>query len=101
MLPYYKDLKIIKTSVKSLGPCFEETLLGEPKGALRQFRGPDGVHVLEYETHWILHRDKIDPRHDPIGHLITDAPQFVLLGFLAFLGILALIVGLGGETNES
>jgi len=100
MLPYYQDLKISKTVVRLPTSCFEETLLGNPKGALRQFRGPGGAHVLEYEKYWVLHRDRIDPRHDPVGHLVTDAPEFVLLGLLASLGVLALVIGLGGETDE-
>ena len=96
-LPCYKELKILKTSVKKLPRCFEETLLGEPKGALRQFRGPQGSHVLEYEKEWVLHRDKVDPRLDPIGHLVNDAPGVLILGTFVALSFLGLILAIGGE----
>ena len=68
--------------------CFEVTTLGEPKGALRQYRGPNNSHVHEYPDVWILHRDKVDPRIDPVGHLLFDAPYVLVAGLIAlvFLG---------------
>jgi hypothetical protein len=99
-LPIHEEIKISKTFVQKLPRCFEETILGEPKGALKQFRGPQGSHILEYEKEWVLHRDKIDPRFDPVGHLINDAPHVLVIGgFVAFLGIL-LLIAVEGEKNE-
>lgn len=96
-LPFYEEVKIPKTTIQKLPRCFEETALGEPKGALRQFRRPDGAHILEYENVWILHKDKIDPRFDPLGHLINDAPHVLALGSLFVVFILVLFMSTGGE----
>lgn len=67
-----------------LPECFKETVLGEyVDGADRQFRGPNGAHVHEFEDKWVLHRDIVDADSDPLGHLVNDAPEYlasVLLG---------------------
>jgi hypothetical protein len=59
----------------------EETILGKKNGAKRQFRYGN-LHIREYEDKFLVHVDKIDPRKDPFGHLVYDAPE-VLTG-LAF-----------------
>jgi len=70
-------------------------LLGDPKGAKRQYRLylRDGrsLHLREYDTHYTLHWDKRDPRTDPLGHLIEDA-RGTLLFILSCLFFTALIV---------
>ena len=37
------------------------------------------LHIREYDDKFLVHTDKIDPRKDPIGHLVHDAPE-VLIG---------------------
>src|SRR3970040_470899 len=49
----------------------EETTLGQKNGAKKQFRYGN-LHIREYD-------DKIDPRKNPLGHLVYDAPE-VLIG---------------------
>ena len=56
----------------------EETVLGQTNGALKQYRYGN-LHIREYEDKFLVHTDKIDPRKDPIGHLVYDAPE-VLIG---------------------
>ena len=56
----------------------EETKLGDKKGALKQYR-KGNLHIREYEDRLTVHTDKVDPRTDPLGHLIHDA-QEVLVG---------------------
>jgi len=56
----------------------EETKLGDKKGALKQYR-KGNLHIREYKDKLTVHLDKVDPREDPIGHLIQDA-QEVLIG---------------------
>ena len=56
----------------------EETKLGDKKGALKQYR-KGNLHIREYEDRLTVHTDKVDPRTDPMGHLIHDA-QEVLVG---------------------
>ncbi len=56
----------------------EETFLGQKNGAHKQYRYGN-LHIREYDDKFLVHTDKIDPRKDPIGHLVHDAPE-VLIG---------------------
>jgi len=56
----------------------EETILGQKNGAEKQYRYGN-LHIREYGDKFLVHNDKIDPRKDPIGHLVYDAPE-VLIG---------------------
>ena len=56
----------------------EETKLGDKKGAIRQYR-KGNLHIREYKSKFTVHSDKVDPRKDPVGHLLYDA-QEVLIG---------------------
>ena len=56
----------------------EETVLGQKNGAKKQYRYGN-LHIREYDDKFLVHTDKIDPRKDPLGHLIFDAPE-VLIG---------------------
>jgi len=56
----------------------QETILGQKNGAKRQFRYGN-LHIREYDDKFLVHTDKIDPRKDPLGHLVFDAPE-VLIG---------------------
>lgn len=67
-------------------PCFKKTMMGEMlAGSLRQFRGPFGAHVHEFEDHWIFHRDIVNASEDPVGHLMSDAPEYLLSMAIVFL----------------
>lgn len=98
-LPNYHDFKVSKKIMQTLPKCFEETPLGEPKGEIRQYRGPYGSHAHEYKNTWIIHRDKVDPRFDPIGHLVNDAPHILVLGSFIALVFLGLALVIGGENR--
>jgi len=68
---------------KEVLPCldgfgFTETVLGDPQGSLRQYRNSRGVHVREYRDRFEIHEDRIDPRTNPMGHLLVDSPETVL-----------------------
>ena len=56
----------------------KETILGQKNGAKKQFRYGN-LHIREYNDKFLVHTDRIDPRKDPIGHLVYDAPE-VLIG---------------------
>ncbi|MGI0089932.1 MAG: hypothetical protein ACREAF_06275 [Nitrosopumilaceae archaeon] len=56
----------------------EETRLGQKNGANKQYRYGK-LHIREYDDKYTLHMDKIDPRQNPLGHLVLDAPE-VLIG---------------------
>lgn len=61
----------------------EPTVLGDLRGAVRQYRYGN-LHIREYAGHYAVHSDRADPRRDPIGHLVHDAPE-VLAGLAAGL----------------
>ena len=56
----------------------EETILGQKNGSNKQYRYGN-LHIREYDNKFLVHTDKIDPRKDPMGHLVYDAPE-VLIG---------------------
>ncbi len=56
----------------------ELTKLGLKNGANEQYRFGN-LHIREYDDRFLVHTDKVDPRRDPLGHLIHDAPE-VLVG---------------------
>lgn len=56
----------------------EETLLGHKNGANKQYRYGN-LHIREYDDKYLVHVDKVDPRKNPLGHLVLDAPE-VLVG---------------------
>lgn len=63
---------------KSVRPIvdYEITMLGEKKGSIRQYRYGN-LHVREYDNYYSVHSDIIDPRVDPLGHLMIDTPQIM------------------------
>ena len=67
---------------KSVRPIidFQETILGNKEGAKKQYR-MGNLHIREYNEFYSLHVDKVDPRDNPLGHLIEDAPD-VLIGLI-------------------
>lgn len=72
---------------KSVRPLidYHVTQIGNRNGALRQFRHGK-LHIREYDDYYSVHSDKVDPRYDPIGHLVVDAPEYLVS---AFFGLLA------------
>jgi hypothetical protein len=63
----------------------KETNLGQKNGANKQYRYGN-LHIREYDDKYLLHMDKIDPRKDPLGHLVADAPEILVSIASAVLG---------------
>jgi len=55
----------------------EETFLGQKNGADKQYRYGN-LHIREYGDKFLVHTDRVDPRKDPVGHLIHDAPEILI-----------------------
>ena len=73
---------IVPKEVREFMPSWAEpTMLGDPRGAARQYRYGN-LHIREYAGHYTAHTDRADPRRDPLGHLAYDAPE-VLVGLAA------------------
>ena len=80
-IPIHKDIIIPKRILPRLPSDFEITTLGYAReGALAQYRGPNAIHVHEYPSYWVFHRDCGDPRTfgGVLAHLLFDAPEIPL-----------------------
>ena len=65
----------------------EETILGQKNGADKQYRYGN-LHIREYHDKFLVHTDRVDPREDPVGHLVHDAPEVLIgLACAAFTGL--------------
>lgn len=73
-----QDIRVPKEVRGSIPGWVQETVLGHPRGAMRQYRHGN-LHIREYGDHFMVHTDRADPRKDPRGHLVMDAPE-VLAG---------------------
>lgn len=73
-----KEIRVPKEVREFVPDWAEETVLGEPQGSRRQYRYGN-LHIREYDDCYTVHTDRVDPRRDPLGHLILDAPE-VLIG---------------------
>jgi hypothetical protein len=84
LIPVHRDYRVSKSLLPNLPEVFKRVpdYMGDKKNALRQYHGPNGIHVLEYPYEWSFHRDYVNPRYDPIGHLVFDAPEIPVAGLL-------------------
>jgi hypothetical protein len=77
--PPHKEIKIMKSKMPELPEGFEEIsdFLGDKKDSIRQYRGPNNNHALEYKDHWMVHWDWGDPRtiDGALVHIFADAPE--------------------------
>ena len=71
------DIEVPKELREFMLEGAEETTLGQKNGAKRQFRYGN-LHIREYDDKFLVHTDKIDPRKDPLGHLVCDAPEILI-----------------------
>jgi len=82
-LPKHTDLKIEKNKVAKL-PLEFRPRLGEVDGQIADYGvelfDGKGIHVKEYDDHYKVHWDSKDPNKDPLGHLIFDAPHWLVIG---------------------
>ncbi|MDG6923680.1 MAG: hypothetical protein JRN67_10365 [Nitrososphaerota archaeon] len=81
------EISISKDVLPSLDEeVFQETSIGDSRGAIKQYRSASGVHVREYSDRFVVHLDSFDPRTDPLAHLIVDSPESIFaFGTASFL----------------
>ena len=65
--------------------------LGELKGQIADWRASfkdskAGFHAVEFNDHYETHIDSVDPKKDPLGHLVNDSPG-TLVGIIAAVAI--------------
>ena len=73
---HHEEVEVPKEACRSVLEAAEETLLGQANGAKRQYRHGN-LHIREYEDRCLVHADRVDPRKDPLGHLLHDAPEIL------------------------
>ncbi|MXX21388.1 MAG: hypothetical protein F4Y82_03620 [Cenarchaeum sp. SB0665_bin_23] len=71
------NIRLPKYTKEVFPEWFEETWLGHLNGAQRQYRY-GRMHILEYEDYLDVHIDMVDPRSNPVGHVIRDAPEVIV-----------------------
>ena len=86
---------------KSVRPTidYEVTYLGNKKGARQQFRHKN-LHIRDYGDYYTIHIDNIDPRKDPLGHLLIDAPEF-LIGIISAVSVGKLVGSVIGKSKRT
>jgi len=92
--PLHADTTLLKGLViHPLRAGFNRSI-GEPQGQIADYRMglKDGksIHVREYDASYRIHWDARDPDTDPLGHLLVDAPHWLIIGGL-LLGMGALV----------
>lgn len=82
-LPKHKDLKVNFSDVQELPPEFAERP-SDNDGQIADYgialEDGTGIHVKKYDEHYKIHWDESDPIKDPLGHLLYDAPQWIVIG---------------------
>jgi hypothetical protein len=71
---------------KAVRPIIDlkETPLGSKKGAKKQYRYGD-LHIRDYDSHYSVHMDRVDPVSNPLGHLLVDAPEYLAAATAALI----------------
>ncbi|HEY1211939.1 MAG TPA: hypothetical protein VGE82_03250 [Nitrososphaera sp.] len=62
----------------------QETHFGSKNGARSQYRYGD-LHIRDYDSHYSVHMDKVDPMSNPLGHLLVDAPEYLAAATAALI----------------
>jgi len=84
----FEEIEIPKELGSFLLDKAEETALGQKNGAKKQYRYGN-LHIREYDDKFLVHTDKIDPRKNALGHLVSDAPEILI-------GLASAVIG-GGK----
>ena len=84
----WEEIEIPKELGSFLLDKAEETSLGQKNGAKKQYRYGN-LHIREYDDKFLAHMDKVDPRINPMGHLVSDAPEILI-------GLASAVIG-GGK----
>ncbi len=91
-LPCHTDIRILKnyTSRPENSGYYKSTGTKTSQAHWRK-RLPDdrGIHVIEFQDHYLMHWDRVDPSCSLWGHLVNDAPLLVLFSGIVALSLLS------------
>ncbi|UPW01724.1 hypothetical protein M0R88_06380 [Halorussus gelatinilyticus] len=96
---HHVDLHVAKDALPSPASAGFVLHTGDPRGQRADYRRPlpdgKGVHVKEFADHYAVHWDKVDPTEDFLGHVLADAPHWLLFGGVLGAKLARWPVGLG------
>ena len=72
---FHDEVKVSKRKMSHLPACFKKARFGFSHDCLKQWRGPFGIHIREYKSHYLIHRDIADPELsgiDAFSHALFD-----------------------------
>jgi len=99
-----RHLTISKSVVDAVPDAFTRTRLAARRedavASYRDGRRRDSVHVVEYPDRWELHIDRYNPRYEPVGHVLVDAPRQTVEAVTGALG-LDRLPGLRGRVGRT
>ena len=85
-IPFNMDVKFTKHQLPYLPLCFKRMFLGKPKlGMFGQYRCGN-LHAYEFESYWLIHKDRRNPETHPVEHFILDVPHRLVSIVRARLG---------------
>jgi hypothetical protein len=105
-IPPGKSIRVTKAELPELPGEFEGSWAGTPlwiahPGSKAQYRAYPAQHAYELEEEWEFHRDRFDPKENPLGHIIFDAPEIVVAGIAAAIaGVVTFLFLQGGERDK-
>jgi len=73
----WEEIEIPKELCPFMLEKAEETSLGQKNGAKKQYRYGN-LHIREYDDKFLVHMDKVDPRENPLEHLVLDSPEILI-----------------------
>lgn len=86
-----RHLTVSKSVVGAVPDVFTRTRLAARRedavASYRDGRRRDSVHVVEYPDRWELHIDRYNPRYEPVGHVLVDAPRQTVEAVTGALGL--------------
>jgi hypothetical protein len=96
-LPVHSEITVSKWGVPHPLEGGFVASIGEASGQKADYRLPleDGreVHVRDYGDHYTLHLDQVSAVRNPLGHLLTDAPHWIIWGAIGAIGA-AIVLGI-------
>lgn len=74
------EVKILKKEVTDGLANWKKGLWPLPKPGCRASYRRSSLHAYDMGDHYLVHRDRVNPEMDPIGHLVEDSQELILAG---------------------